>query len=177
MPFPWNHAGSPRRRTLPCQARLQSLAAPDHRNVASSTNRCVLFSEQRRRPAGAPPRDENDQGLPLCPATVPPTPMILSPGECTGTLWARCRRSFGAGCPLGEQSAPSNQPDGDPRFQGSVHAPCGHPRGMKIRARRRVGAVTSEASGAIRPYNLPTGDRLFSGQSAPPTRLPSRTRS
>jgi len=28
MPFLWNHAGSLRRRTLPCQARLQSLAAP-----------------------------------------------------------------------------------------------------------------------------------------------------
>ncbi len=29
MPFAWGHAGSPRRRTLPCQARLQSLAASD----------------------------------------------------------------------------------------------------------------------------------------------------
>ncbi len=30
MPLPWNHAGSPRRRTLHCQARLQSLAASNH---------------------------------------------------------------------------------------------------------------------------------------------------
>jgi len=35
MPFLWNSAGSPRRRTLPGQARLQSPAASDHRSVAS----------------------------------------------------------------------------------------------------------------------------------------------
>ncbi len=43
MPSPWNHAGSPRRRTLPCQARLQSLAAPNHRNVALSSSRRTSF--------------------------------------------------------------------------------------------------------------------------------------
>jgi len=50
MPSPWNHAGSPRRRTLPCQARLQSLAASDHRGGGLSTNRRVLFSGQHRAP-------------------------------------------------------------------------------------------------------------------------------
>ncbi len=37
------------------------------------------------------------------------------------------RPYFGAGCPLGEQSAPSNQPNGEFYFQGSVDAPQGTP--------------------------------------------------
>ncbi len=65
MPSPWNHAGSPRRRTLPCQARLQSLAVTNQRHVASLTS--------RRCPAGAPQRDDSNRVLPLCLATVPPT--------------------------------------------------------------------------------------------------------
>ncbi len=52
MPSQRSHVGSPRRRTLPCQARLQSLAASDHRVGDYQPNGKSYFQSSLHGPTG-----------------------------------------------------------------------------------------------------------------------------
>ncbi len=125
---------------------------------------------QRRCPVRAPPRDENDRVLPVRSVMGSPNPMIVLSSGRTGALWARSRPYLGAGCHLGEQSAPYNLPNGDtPSFRrvstalcakaaDDRHAMAVEPRGESAKADFAMPGATSVAGRAVvgcRPQSAP----------------------
>jgi len=130
-----------------------------------------LFSEQRRCPAGAPPRDENDCVLPLCPATVPPTRRTWHPVD--------ARVPFGRAV-----VGPSNQPPMPlfrtvvPRRRTTIHpwggyyGATGHETG---RLRTDIGAVCStiRINSGTGPFTMKL-ERRYEWHSCETTRMRAR---